>query len=245
MAKYTPPTTGIPTKTIEVPTDGAAGGFGEGYRPPTRAPQPGDEGYGYGPAEMTQFGTISRYQNDDVYDMYTSDDAYSLPLQDPTTIPDLQRQLIQAGFLDVKDIRQFGLWDNKSANAYAQVLAFANQYGLDANDAMTVLIDNPAYGDTIGPTPRTISLTNPADVQAGFRNTSLNMVGQELPTAAFEQTYRAQELAQNRDPTQDYTQAPSVQGAAEDFLLDNNRTDMQNYGAASRMLSFFDLLRSG
>ena len=35
-----------------------AGGYGADYRPPTRDPLPGDPTYGYGPAEMTQFGTL-------------------------------------------------------------------------------------------------------------------------------------------------------------------------------------------
>lgn len=118
-----------------------AGGFGADYKAPTRQGIVPFEGLhpGGSMGTTTVFGTRPHEG------MYTRDDAWLLPYEDPDQIPQLQLQLVQAGLLNPKQVRE-GLWDEASANAYANVLGFANAYGLSASDALTALVNNPDAG---------------------------------------------------------------------------------------------------
>ncbi len=236
-----------PTKVPAGPTDIAGGFDPDSYKAPEVrglqtsilrfAPGMVPEGAVGKPTDerLTTFGTP--FQDE----MYTSDDAWSLPLSVPDKIPDIQRQLVIAGLLDPKKVR-LGLWDQQSASAFTKVLGFANAYGMRAMDALGYYVNNPQPDTSTGRAQRTIAFTNPADVEAGFADVSQQMTGQEMPTAAFAGAYHGLEAAQNRDPGSDYTSAPSVQGAARDYLLENNPDDVRAYGVASRMNEFFNML---
>ncbi len=233
-----------------------AGGFSPGYKPPTKvgeglqtsilrfAPDQIPEGAVGTRVRMrtTLFGTTP-------YDgQYVRDDAWTLPLQDPEDIPNLQRQLVLAGLLDPKKIRE-GLWDEASASAYGNVLGFANAYGLNANDALSVLINNPDLASTLADPKPIVERANPADINATYRQASQSLTGQEQDPTQFAQEYRGlEDAAYARRLSVDaaggqYVGAPDIGAAAEQSLLANRRDDIQSYGAASRMLDFFDMVR--
>lgn len=208
-----------------------------GYKAPVRPTFPPYEGLHPGPGlPGTLYGTTPNPNQ------YNQGDQWTVPLSDPQSIPELQQELIQAGLLNPKSVR-LGTWDVASANAYSTVLGFANAYGLNARQALDVLVSNPKANQ--GPAQPTIAFTNPQDVETGFQNTSQSLVGQEMPTEPFVSHYRGLEEAQAHQSGENYTQAPSVQGAAQQYLQEHNKDDMQNYGTASRMNAFFDLVRQG
>lgn len=186
---------------------------------------------------LTDYGTTPNSTQ------YISGDQWKVPLSDPESVPLLQQQLVQAGLLNPKEVR-YGTWDIASANAYSHVLGFANAYGLNANQALQVLISNPSAqsagsGGSTGPT---IAFTNPQDVQTGFQNVSQNLTGQEQPTGDFVNAYHGLEAAQAHGTGRNYTQAPSVQGAATQYLINKDPSEVQAYGAASRMQELYSML---
>lgn len=247
--------TGIPAPPpIPAQTDtsgpSALGGFGPQYKPPTMT-QPGLQtsilefapnqipqgavGSTGAPMRTTLYGTIPRLHAN----QYMPGDQWSVPLSDPESIPQLQQQLILAGLLNPKSVR-LGTWDVTSANAYSTVLGFANAYGLNATQALQVLVSNPKA--QTGPQQPTIAFTNPQDVETGFQQVSQNLTGQEMPTDQFVQHYHGLEAAQAHKSGENYTQAPSVQGAATQYVLNNDPSQVQAYGTASRMQELYSML---
>lgn len=199
--------------------------FAPGMAPPGAVGDPSE-------TQFTQFGTIANEEP------YTNQDAWGIA---PSNVIPIQKALIAAGLLSDKRVR-FGLWDEVSASAYLNVLGFANAYGLRAQDALRVLVDNPQQ-EAVRQAP-TIAFTNPADVETGFQQISQNMTGTEMPAADFQSYYRGLEEAQAHESGSNYTQAPSVQGAATQYLIDKNPDDVRAYGVASRMNEFFSMLRT-
>jgi hypothetical protein len=183
---------------------------------------------------LTNYDTATRFP-----DQYTQGDQWKVPLSDPESVPQLQQDLIQAGLLSAKSVR-LGTWDIASANAYSTVLGFANAYGLNAHQALQVLVSNPKAGATkTGPT---IAFTAPQDVQTGFQNVSQNLTGQEMPTDQFQGYYHGLEAAQAHGTGSNYTQAPSVTGAATQYLISKDPSEVQAYGTASRMQELYSML---
>lgn len=230
-------------------------GVPSGYKAPTITPQglqtsilefaPGQVPQGAvgslgAPMRTTTYGTIPLSAGTvKPGDQYASGDQWSVPLSDPESIPGLQQQLIAAGLLNPKSVR-LGTWDVTSANAYSTVLGFANAYGLNATQALQVLVSNPKAQN--GPQAPTIAFTNPQDVETGFQNVSQNLTGQEMPTDQFVQHYHDLEAAQAHAPGSNYTQAPSVQGAATQYVLNNDPSQVQAYGTASRVQELYSML---
>jgi hypothetical protein len=171
---------------------------------------------------------------------YMSGDQWKVPLSDPESIPQLQLALVQAGLLSARTIR-YGTWDVTSANAFAQVLGFANAYGLNAKQALDVLASNPKANAAGGAGP-TISFTNPQDVATGFQNVSQNLTGQEQPVGDFQNYFHGQEAAAQHQTGQDYTQGPSVTGAATQYIQQHDPSQELAYGTASRMQEFLAML---
>lgn len=188
----------------------------------------------------TQFGTTPQTGQ------YMPGDEYG-PAGDLGAIPTIQAEMIAAGLIDKRDVR-VGVWDAASASAYQDVLAFANQNGLTANDALSILVSNPPLGGLKGAKAggagkaAVISYTNPADVQAGFRSTSQSMTGQEQDPAAFQDYYHGLEAAAGHQTGSSYTQAPSVGGAAEQYVLEHDPSQVLAYGTASRMQDFLSMV---
>ena len=176
----------------------------------------------------------------------------------PDQVVTLQNQLIQAGLLSPKAARA-GMWDAKSQDAYKVVLAFANQHGMNAKDALNVFLANPVNQVKGKQTP--FQAKNPLDVAAevsgggpGQTNTAQALTGQNLSpseTKDFTAWY-AQQEATARDAYKKAdltaggvaTDAPSVTAAAQQYIKEHNLADVTAYGTASRMLQFFDLLKT-
>lgn len=174
---------------------------------------------------------------------YTATDAWS-PGTDLNGIKQLQAEMIAAGVATASSIRP-GTWDQASANAYAKVLKFANQNAMNATDALSYLVSNPPLSKTTASaTQPIISFANPVDVAADFDKTSQDLTGQEqgglLPQ--FQQQYTAQEAASQHLRGQNYVQAPSATASAAQYLEQKDPSQVQAYGAASAMQTFFNML---
>lgn len=234
---------GITAPPSGTATDTKILGVPKGYKAPTYThsgyviPQ-GDATHqtpqDYGPITTNVYGSS-------VGPGYTEADKFG-PAADPTNIPTIQAEMIQAGLLNAKDVRP-GVWDSASANAYGDVLSFANQNGLNAADALTLMTANPPLGSkTQGPGPRTIAFTNPQDAATTYQNVSQQLTGQEQDPAQFIQQYHADEAAQAGTNGTNYTQAPSLTGAATQYVQNNMPGQEMAYGVASRMNDFFSML---
>jgi len=235
-----PPTAGGGTTKSTSPL-----GVPSGYQPPTYPgpniiPVPGQTPFDAGPTTTTVYGSGVNPT------LYTETDKWG-PAANPTQVPTIQAELIAAGLLNAKDVR-VGVWDAASADAYGKVLSFANTQGMTAVDALTLLTENPPIGKTSGGsgssggTQPIISFTNPADVQTEFQNVSQNLTGQEQNPAAFVQQYHADEAAAGHQRGQNYTQAPSLTGAATQYVQNNMPGQEAAYGTASRMQQFFSMV---
>lgn len=216
------------------PPVGTKGGPGEG--PGGMANPGGTSGSATNPGDLNVFGTGINT------DPYTEADKWG-PAADLSSVPTIQAELIAAGLLKQQDVR-IGVWDAKSADAYGNVLSFANQQGLSAMDALTVLTSNPPIGPAgpKGPGPRTIAFTNPQDVQTGYQNVSQQLTGQEQDPSQFVDQYHAQEAAQAGTNGTNYTQAPSLTGAATQYVQQHMPDQELSYGVASRMQEFLSML---
>lgn len=225
-----PPPSGGPTnqpKPFGIPPTG--------YKPPT-VPKPSSyrRPPGSGPLPPTIGGTPNP-------NPYVPGDEWG-PSQDLQMVPTIQAELVAAGLLKASDVRP-GVWDAASADAYTQVLAFANQQGITATDALTVLTSNPPLGkNALGVAQPTVTYTNPQDVQTQYQNVSQQLTGQEQDPAAFVQQYHDLEAAQHHAAGSDYTQAPSLTGAATQYIQKNMPGQEMSYGVASRMQDFFSML---
>lgn len=211
-------------------------GVPDGYKPPTIGTVPPFEGMHPGPGVPgTPFGTVVNP------DPYTETDKWG-PAADVGSIATIQAEMVAAGLLNKTDVRP-GVWDAASADAYGKVLGFANQQGLNATDALTILTSNPPLGrDKRGAVGPTISFTNPEDVQSGYQNVSQALTGQEQDPSQFQQHYHDLEAAQAHKTGQNYTQAPSLTGAATQYVQNNLAGQEASYGVASRMNDFFSML---
>lgn len=63
----------------------------------------------------------------------------------PETRARMQAAMAQAGLIGKRDTYRLGVWDETSVKAYKKVLAYANQGGLDADTALSELLQAPQY----------------------------------------------------------------------------------------------------
>lgn len=225
-------------------------GIPKGYTPPSRPGGPGE-----GPGGMADPGnTFGSATNPGNYSImgstpgpslngsgYTEADKWG-PAADLGSIQTIQADLIAAGLLKLSDVRP-GVWDAASADAYGQVLSYANQQGLTASDALTILTSNPPLvKPKTGPGPRVIAFTNPQDVATQYQNVSQQLTGQEQDPAQFQQVYHGLEAAQAGTNGTNYTQAPSLTGAATQYIQQNMPGQELAYGAASREQEFLHMV---
>lgn len=226
LAIYNPKTKTYELKPIGIQT-------GSGYVIPT-----GDSTHqtpeDYGPIKTTEFGTGVNTT------AYTAADAWNVPQE---LVPSIKAGLVQAGLLPAKDFGT-GAWDFNSAAAYQKVLEFANTYGLTATDALQYFVHNPVVTPGATVANRVIQYTNPQDIATGFQNVSQSLTGQEQNPSEFEQQYHAAEAAQGGPSNQSYTGAPSITGAATQYVQQNMPQQEQAYGVASRMQDFFSMIGS-
>lgn len=203
-------------------------------------------------------GTVQRTSTENVYgtplltNPYMPGDEFA-PAGDLNAIPIIQADMIAAGLLNKSDVR-VGVWDAASASAYKDVLAFANQQGVSAQEALTILVSNPPLGKPgTGRAGQVVSYTNPADIASGYQNVSQQLTGQEQPTADFQDYFHGQEAAANASAvgahnaalgggTQSYVQPPSVSSAAQQYVLEHDPSQVLAYGVASRMGEFLSML---
>jgi hypothetical protein len=220
-------------------------GVPKGYKPPKEM-------------RKTQYGTTVPYSamldqpmvgSNNMGGQYVSGDEW-LPLNDPTKLISLQAQLVQAGLISAKEIR-LGVWDTKSASAYRTVLAFANANGVSSTQALDFLEKNPAVGAQTPKNKTTHVLTNPEDSKQAFATAAQQLTGGDLPSSEAEQfanNYMADEkraYAQN-DAQQggNVTGTASPSNAATAFVQAHNKDDAVAFGTASRMLQFFQMLKT-
>lgn len=177
------------------------------------------------------------------------------PLNTPEIVPQLQAQMIKAGLLDAKNIRP-GIWDSTSQAAYKKVLAYANQQGLNAQQAMALLGSNPKLGATHTRAPLTIQETNPVDIMAVAQQSAQSLLGRNLSPNELEpfvKQYQSQEASAqkasykigNPDGSGGVAvYAPTVAHAADDYYQKQFGDEHMGYAAVERMNEFYSLLHS-
>lgn len=258
-----PAPTGAPGATGELtlppfPTGGAttstAIGIPAGFEPPVRqvpgAPTP--SGQHLIPGPVTPYGTTPHGST------YNEGDQWKPQNLPPADVWALQQQLIEAGVLTRSNVRP-GVWDATSANAYKTVLGFANATGMTSSDALRTLVSNPQLQASRDRAP--VQMTNPVDIAAavsgggpGQSNTARELLGQDLPSGekdSFVKWYQDQEnnarqqyMKADLGNQATYTGAPNLANAAQEYIKEHNLSQSVAYGTASRMLQFFDLLRT-
>jgi len=197
---------------------------------------------GVPPSSVSPYGTpYQSYQ-------YVQGDEWG-PGADLSSIPTIQAEMVAAGLLDKSDVR-VGVWDAASADAYKSVLGFAQSQAITPTLALSILVSNPPLGGTSGSgrggggggaqTPT--YFTNPADVASQYRSTSAGLTGQEQDPAAFQAYYHGLEAQAGKQTGANITRTPSVSGAAEQYLLNNDPQDVMAYGIASRMNTFLSMI---
>lgn len=127
-------------------------------------------------------------------------------------LPPEQRAQIQQAMLDrglyssAKPRIALGAWDNDSATAFKQVLAYANAQGLTWDTALRNMpkMDAAEGGVKYGPqaphayTPFTATLTNPTDLKAVIKAGARSVLGRTLSddeVGAFIGNYQSAEMA--------------------------------------------------
>lgn len=179
---------------------------------------------------------------------YVQGDEWA-PAQDLNVVPTIQADLVQMGYLKPADVRP-GVWDATSAAAYAKVLEFANYQGISSQDALTLLVQNPsaaalksARGKS-GALQPAIVYTNPQDVQTAYANVSQNLTGQEQQPGGFQSYYHGLEDQAQHQRGQNYTRAPTLTGAATQYIQQNDPSQVQAYGIMGKTQDFFHMLDS-
>lgn len=238
-------------------TTGTAIGIPQGYVAPTHfAPPPAEANW---PASSTRDGgLVTPYGTSPHGKTYTEGDQWKPQNFPPHDVYSLQQQLATAGVLSPTNLRP-GVWDTSSADAYKTVLGFANATGMSVTDALKVMVNNPQLQAKSQRAP--FQMTAPADITAqvsgggaGKTNVARELVGHDLPaseTGDFLKWYQDQEanarkqymVADLAGPGNSYTGAPNLQAAAQQYIKDHNLGESVAYGTASRMLSFFQLLK--
>lgn len=184
-------------------------------------------------------------------ELYMPGDEWA-PANDPDSIINIQQQMIQAGLLDPKDVRP-GVWDTTCATAYRQVLALANATASTDKTALRWLASHPTLGSQEDQGDgRVYSITNPEDTKAAYANAALSLTGKGGGEAdQFTSAYQQQErdaIAANENAIKEgggtTTSAPSLGTAAETYVKEKDPASVIAYGAASRMMEFYNMLDS-
>lgn len=199
-------------------------------------------------APESEWGRLPRYQSGAEYS----------PLNNPEGILQLQAQLVSIGLLDEDNVRP-GVWDSKSANAYRNVLSFANQQGLTAQEAMRLMANNPTLGELKGSAgskraPLTVQLTNPLDIAATAQATAQKMLGRYLSQEDLKPLIERVQASERGAQQKAYTMGgaeggtvvtpASVESESEDYFKKNYGEEAMGYAAVEAMNEFYSLLGS-
>ena len=174
-------------KAIGVPK-----GYGAPVQGPRVKPNVYAHGYSYGAGQYPQQPLIRP--------QYFDGDQYKLRGMAPSEIFELQQLMAGAGLLTGSFTGR--VWDEKSADAYAKVLAYANQHGLSEGQALLELtggggrdggapgrytVDENGnlvpVGSEAARAPLVARTTDPRTLELMFREISMNMTGQSLNSA--------------------------------------------------------------
>lgn len=210
-------------------------------------------GYGDDPGGETQ--TMTRMQAP----RYTETDILGPGSLSPERIAQLQAQLARAGLYGSKKaIYRLGIWDDATQNAYAKVLSYANQSGLDVNGAVDSLIAHPMPTDPADKEPvepgKISKLTDAPTLEAQVQAAAEKRLGRRLRSSELTKfvslyqglerkdntTYaKAQDAAVEGKDTEITSTVPSADVAAEDFVVDNNGQE----AASQDAYGYFDALK--
>jgi hypothetical protein len=179
--------------------------------------------------------------------LYFDGDQFTPGNLDPGQIEELQRDLQEIGLL--KPGYRKRVWDAESVEAYAMLLAYANQNGLTRDQALAKYKAGEMTVDpTEGPDPLVVREPNRLDVNAAIREASINMTGTgwdpraiEAATNAYiaevrrpqEQAYAMEvaryNAANGGEPAAGGTivEPPSAQAFAEDYIRKQDPTGVQ------------------
>lgn len=175
----------------------------------------------------------------------------------PEDRAELQIRLKQIGLIGPKTKIRLGVWDDTSANAFEQVLAWANSTGRDWRSSLAEMeatgMNLGELGDSEGSGDAAIALSNPLDIRQESRKVAKEKLGRGKLDPKLEQQmvsgYQGLETAaqQARNGASgvggSYTQAPSFEAFAEDTLRKNNPVAYDSHAALSAFDTIAQLMR--
>lgn len=119
----------------------------------------------------------------------------------------IQSAMAQAGLIGKNDTFRVGVWDETSAKAYKKVLAYANQGGIMAEDALQELLDAPqmdgdgSVGGELQQEPGKVSSTTSAvSLEEQMQQAARSRLGRKLRSneiAKFVSIYQGMETGFN------------------------------------------------
>lgn len=130
---------------------------------------------------------------------YNQGDEWRPASISPANMVEIQRALATAGLLD-PDFRP-GFWDRKSADAYSQVLEYANAAGITDQQALQQLAETAVDRQYVNE-PLQVHTTSREDLRRLFRTVSADKLGVAYNAAQIEElvdAYQFQEIQVQRE----------------------------------------------
>lgn len=127
---------------------------------------------------------------------FTGDERTLVASLSPEDRADLQLTLRSLGLLGSKAKIRLGMWDNKSASAFRQVLAWANANGTGWRAALSDMANSASFGEIGGSEKQAPLPTNSLDIAATGRKVGQEVLGHSLDPEQmrrFESDYRQME----------------------------------------------------
>lgn len=201
---------------------------------------------------------------------YFSGDQYEPSLLSPRSIMALQRDMAMTGLLGSGTEITPGFWDQNSADAYAQLLSYANRIGISAPEAMNRLkaqmqanegggrftvdeFGNIVPVETAQRAPLVIRQTDPRTVEIALRDAAMNLLGEGLDpqqAADMVSSYQAMEANRQRDAyNKELTggtviDIPSPQAWSEAQISERFPEGVEDYRALQYMTDAMTMLGS-
>lgn len=224
---------------------------------------------GPSPIGVPQGYTQPGWYNPDGQIRYHDGDQFMGANQSPAEIANLQRSLAQAGLLDAFHM---GVWDDPTAAAFEQVLAYANQTGLPWERALRQMLQGDittvdengnlisgAGGGAGGGGQLQIRVSDPATLRATFKQTAAAMRGQALSDQQIENMVAAYQAVERRSQEHAYAASeaagatgrfeivdpPDPQTWAEEEVRRIDPSGVMTRDTLDRMDQFFALINQG
>lgn len=201
---------------------------------------------------------------------YFAGDQYEPSLLSPQSIMALQRDMALTGLLTSGTEITPGFWDQNSADAYGQLLSYANRQGISAPEAMNRLkaqmqqagqggrftvdeFGNIVPVETAQRPPLVIRQTDPRTLEIAFRDAAMNLLGEGLDPGEVQDmvaAYQGMEANRQRDAYNKelaggtVLDIPSPQAWSESQIAERFPEGVEDYRALQYMTDAMTMLGS-